>query len=498
MPEVYRSRRARLAASTGRLRAAGQTWSQIAAGIRRDERVNARLAMRMAHGWTQSEVAILWNERWPAGQGGPGISDKNISYWETWPQSGHEPSLKTLKRLAQIYQCDVGDLIDDGTYSDLDPANSARRSHGAEHATCATDNAEPAAAVTAPMAHIGRVGRDPLRAQQENEALWYPAKAHLSDAFIPDDVERIVLAARSPRGHDPGVVDALSAVLAGQRRTEDAIGAVSVIEPVRAQLAVVNGIVAEARGDLRTKILGVGSQWAQFAGWLHANMGKLSEANRLYGLALEWSTEADEPNMIATALNMQGHAAWLAAQAGPMIGLSGAAQRDERTSPGVRALAIQQEARGLALSGEAGVAGIDRKFDHAEELAAEAAHEPENEPPWIYFFSPEYLILQRGLAYRLLGEYAKANDLLTAGLSAISADMRKSDWVASQYLLSLAVNHAKSGDVETAVELAHEMHAIAQQTRADSLHATLVRFHEQMSRVWPDDSRVIKLGEALR
>jgi hypothetical protein len=50
------------------------------------------------------------------------MSDKIISYWETWPQSGYEPSLKSLKRLARIYQCHVGDLIDNGDFTHLDIA----------------------------------------------------------------------------------------------------------------------------------------------------------------------------------------------------------------------------------------------------------------------------------------------------------------------------------------------------------------------------------------
>ena len=104
MSQTYRSRRARLAARTVQLRADGQTWVEIAARIREEEHVNSRVAMRMAHGWTQARVAELWNERWPTDAGNPGLTDKNISYWETWPESGHEPSLKTLKRLAQLYQ----------------------------------------------------------------------------------------------------------------------------------------------------------------------------------------------------------------------------------------------------------------------------------------------------------------------------------------------------------------------------------------------------------
>ena len=85
-----------------------------------------RVALRLAHGWSQARVAQLWNERWPGQEGRAHVTDKTISYWETWPQSGHQPSLRTLKRLAQLYHCDVGDLIDDGKDGDLDEMRQGR------------------------------------------------------------------------------------------------------------------------------------------------------------------------------------------------------------------------------------------------------------------------------------------------------------------------------------------------------------------------------------
>jgi transcriptional regulator with XRE-family HTH domain len=123
MAPRYRSRRARLAALSTQLRAGGQSWAQIAHTVQEQERVNARVALRLAHGWTQEQVATRWNQQWPPKEGSAGITDKNISSWETWPQSGVEPSLKTLKRLAQLYQCDVGQLIENGDYRHLDEAN---------------------------------------------------------------------------------------------------------------------------------------------------------------------------------------------------------------------------------------------------------------------------------------------------------------------------------------------------------------------------------------
>jgi hypothetical protein len=90
------------------LRDAGQTWSEIASGLRDRYGLGPLLAMRVAHGWTQANTAQEWNRRWPDDQ----KTFKNISYWENWPSpTGHMPSLQVLDRLAQLYECDVADLL---------------------------------------------------------------------------------------------------------------------------------------------------------------------------------------------------------------------------------------------------------------------------------------------------------------------------------------------------------------------------------------------------
>ncbi len=64
--------------------------------------------MRLAHGWGQTDVADAWNARWPDEP----KSFKSISYWENWPSpTGHAPSLSVLDRLAELYECDVADLL---------------------------------------------------------------------------------------------------------------------------------------------------------------------------------------------------------------------------------------------------------------------------------------------------------------------------------------------------------------------------------------------------
>jgi hypothetical protein len=92
------------------LRSAGKPWPQVAAVFRERFGVNARVALRLAHGWTQQRAADEWTKRWPDDP----KTFKNFSYWEQWPsESGYEPSPDVLIRLAELYQCAVADLLAD-------------------------------------------------------------------------------------------------------------------------------------------------------------------------------------------------------------------------------------------------------------------------------------------------------------------------------------------------------------------------------------------------
>ncbi|MGH9205003.1 MAG: hypothetical protein ACRD1G_00330, partial [Acidimicrobiales bacterium] len=92
------------------LRAAGKSRVDVAEALRQRYRVNARIAFRYAHCWSQRQAADQWNRRWPDEL----KTFKNFSYWEQWPSStGHAPTFDNFGKLAELYECAVSDLLVD-------------------------------------------------------------------------------------------------------------------------------------------------------------------------------------------------------------------------------------------------------------------------------------------------------------------------------------------------------------------------------------------------
>ncbi|MQA98155.1 MAG: helix-turn-helix domain-containing protein, partial [Streptosporangiales bacterium] len=255
------------------------------------------------------------------------------------------------------------------------------------------------------------------------------------------DLDRVRHAVARPRRLDTTGLDALRTILAGQRRLEDVVGPGPILTAVRAQTTAAEHLAREARGDVQAEALGVAGEWAQFSGWLHAATSSNYAAARHYEHAGRIAAEAGHVDLLATVRSMRGLLAFQASgrDAGEqVVAWSRRAREVEGTGASVRVQAIQQEARGHAMLGNAA--------DALRLLAdAEAAMEAKaGDPDWLYFYDVPLLTLQRGHAHLLLGRWETAAELLADGLGAVDGEIRRSEWL-TWYAADLAEALAQLG-----------------------------------------------------
>jgi len=294
------------------------------------------------------------------------------------------------------------------------------------------------------------------------------------------DEDRLQYVARYPRRVDRATLDDLRTLLAAQRRLDDTMGSAAVLGPAREQLATVATLVGESYDGMRPEVLDVGAQWAQFVGWLRAANGQQDEAIAAFTRAQDWASERLETDrtardMIATALSFKGYVAEGLGHVGDMIGFSKAAQRDPAVFAAQRSYSAGQEARGHAIVGDEQAAIT--KISQAAEIAV--AQEPESMPPWSYYYTPDFMLIQRGIIFYMLGarserRNAEAIDLLRAGLDGLDPEARRAEW-AGVYLCELAEAHARTHEMPEAQSLLGEAAVVAATARAPKVRERVRR-----------------------
>jgi hypothetical protein len=282
------------------------------------------------------------------------------------------------------------------------------------------------------------------------------------------DQERLAWGLGRPASLDASVVQSLAGVLAHQRRLEDAIGSAPLFTPVLAQATVIRSLVAQSTSSAAWRsLVATASEWACYAGWLAATTGQHTIGRRWYRQSQTWAQAIEHPDLTATAWQMQGHLAWVQGRHHDMIALSRAAAVRGR-SRGVRSVAVQQEARGLALVGDE--VGCAERLGQAEDLADRAADGSDGSLDWLYFYDGAFLTMQRGLADQYLGDHDAAVEHITAGMHRLPGDVRSSDWV-NWYLVRKAQSQAHATDLDGARSSLDEARAVGERTGAVRLLA---------------------------
>jgi transcriptional regulator with XRE-family HTH domain len=117
--------RAELVDLRERMRRLGLGYSEIASEIARRYRLRPREAYRLAWGWTPEHAAARFNALAVGEGAGPqhhmGLTGSQLREHERWPAGGRKPPVRVLLLLAQMYQTDVGCLLDLADHENLAP-----------------------------------------------------------------------------------------------------------------------------------------------------------------------------------------------------------------------------------------------------------------------------------------------------------------------------------------------------------------------------------------
>lgn len=246
----------------------------------------------------------------------------------------------------------------------------------------------------------------------------------LVGAVSLDDRERIAAALARPARLDEATLDALDAVLAGQRRLEDALGPAALLGPVSGQLDAVTALMQDARGPLRERLGRTVAEWTAFTGWLNAALRRDEQALALFRRAEVQADEFDHGTVAALAVSFAGYVARKRGRYRAVLRASAAALATPGAHPAQHVFDRLQSARAHAALGDVELA---RRILHE---AADRADDVADPPPPIYWYSPPFFRLVTGIALSSVGDHESAAALVAEGKAALPTEQRSAEWVA--------------------------------------------------------------------
>jgi hypothetical protein len=422
-----RSIRQAQAIQAARMRELGRSWAEIGVAFQAAYRVNPRVALRQAHGWSQPQAAERWTELWPDDP----KTFKNFSYWEQWPgRTGHSPSLDTLDRLARLYECKVTDLLTDcrdygarPTAVTATPAREMAASIGESEQASApitepkSDELRPAERQRVSPAELRSISASTLQAALEvikrAEANEHAGEGDDSDesarrlrrrnllleassalavvAAAPVlEVPRVAGAARPWRGQtDASIVNLTGEVVAGLRRLGGAVGPRITLQPAMALRSAMAALARNMPEIVTGQALTAYGDLTQLIGWLMFNLGDHKAARYYYDDARAAGYRAGNNDLVAYTLSAASQLAAVRHRPRQAVDHAQAAMHAAKSSgsPYPLAYAADVLARAYAAAGRIGRCrgALDKE---REALGLITDDTPRS--PWWYFYDRSF------------------------------------------------------------------------------------------------------------
>jgi tetratricopeptide (TPR) repeat protein/transcriptional regulator with XRE-family HTH domain len=426
-PRSHKQQREQLVRS---LRAEGTSWVAVADVLRQRYRLNARVAFRYAHGWSQRRAADEWNRRWPDEL----KTAKIFSYWEQWPSNtGHVPSFDNLCKLAELYECAVSDLlVDVADFRHLDTASrspilTAANDISAVLPAGRTLDLGPGASMqpdrdswdvltplilsrpTAPLVQrlqevdfneLARVivmwiQRLDLSVSRRallcklSAALTAAAVAPLFDVLNPDGHEQAARVVQDSSLFEESALRYCEGMITSLRQQGDVLGPHLTLPSAIGHRELIQRLAHAAPERFQQRAVSAYAELTQLVGWLCFNMGDYRSAQHYYDDARSAAHDAHNVELVTYILCTMSHlATW---QDKPRVGIdhavAAAVWADQAHSPLARAYAADVAVRAYVADNQPDKCreALDREY-----TALQTAQTAEPPAAWWYFYDQSF------------------------------------------------------------------------------------------------------------
>ncbi|MGH3896912.1 MAG: hypothetical protein ACRDTA_01410 [Pseudonocardiaceae bacterium] len=251
-------------------------------------------------------------------------------------------------------------------------------------------------------------------------------------------------------------MDDLERVAEARRRMDDALGGGTLLPAVREDLRLVVAMLDNAAytEDVGNRLHAVAAELSRLAGWLAYDSEQPALAQCYFLAAVRAAHVSGDRAIGANILGFMGVQAAQSASPGDAVTLVESALRAERElTPAVAGSLYGRLAVGAAHAGDA--TASQRAQDRAFELLARSV--PENEPPWIYWFTEADAQGLAGWSLLALGRPDEAEPYLRRAVALLDPTFTRDR---AGMLCDLAIARVGAGAVERACATAGEAASI--------------------------------------
>ena len=239
----------------------------------------------------------------------------------------------------------------------------------------------------------------------------------------------------------------------------------------RRHLEDISALLAGTRRDsLRRRLALTGGHMAALIGWLTFDLGDPDLTFRYWDAALATAKYASDGPLLACVLTYQSYTAAERGDPATAWQLAHAAVAHAGPDPRARSWMAARAAEEAARLGErrAALAELDLALQLGHDLPPPSPDDPS--PPWARFFYRAMLGAMAGNVHGRVGDVPKAHDSASWALRTLSRDRVKTR---ALVLAEVACANGRFGEIEIAVESAHQAVDLADQLEVTLAHRRL-------------------------